>query len=139
MKNSKKAKIPRKQILANEALQKRKARRSLNHTNNNDKQITESMIDDLITERAIDRIASLLPRGHGRKLNSQFRGGGQQDKNRPWLQIPYKPLKAHIGWLTSREQDTSNFMSLSEEIEKFAEYVNVRLHARCRSILYYRH
>ena len=124
MKNSKRNKIPRKQLLANEAIQKRKARRSLNQIADSDVQITDIMIDDLLTTRSIDRIASLLPRGHARKPNGQF-GIGKHSK--PWLQIPYQPLKMNIGWLTTREQDANALISLGEEIEKFAAYVNVRL------------
>ena len=40
--------------------------------------------------------------------------------------IPYQPLKKNVSWLPVKQQDVNATISLTKELEKFAEYISVR-------------
>lgn len=122
MMQSRKGKIPKKVLRANEALEKRKARRRL--CNKNDLvDITEDMVEESIIASSIDRLASLLPRGHFRK--SKIMKQDNWNSKKPWLSLPFVPTKKSISWLPLKEQDSRAAANLTLEIEKFAGYVGV--------------
>jgi hypothetical protein len=114
-----KNKQTKKQMASSIALERRKSKRRLSGAGETD--ITGEMVDDKLAVSCADRIHSLLPKP------KQKRPPQQQTKVvlRPWSAIPAKPLKRNVLWMTTKEQDASSTMSLSEELEKFAVYVSV--------------
>jgi len=135
-----KSQITRKQMLSNAVIERRKARDRVIRSENQSKSIVggskkqqqqKGMTNEMMNERieesilssALDRIASLLPKGDNKRPRMQF--VSKRDK-RPWMMLPFTPLKKNVCWLDTKAQDARHNISLSEEIAKFANYVEVR-------------
>ena len=116
-----KSKLTKKQIAASIALERRKTKKRLSSAG--ETEITDEMVGEKLATSCADRIHGMLPKPKPKRPMIQQ----QERKNpRPWTLLPTKPLKRNVLWMTMKEQDASSTMSLSEEIQSFAEYVSVR-------------
>ena len=116
-----KNKQTKKQIASSIALERRKTKKRLSGAGETD--ITDEMVGEKLATSCADRIHGMLPKPKPKRPPYQ-----QQEKKhpRPWTLIPTMPLKRNVLWMTMKEQDASSTMSLSEEIQSFADYVSVR-------------
>ena len=116
-----KSKLTKKQIAASIALERRKTKKRLSSAG--ETAITDEMVGEKLATSCADRIHGMLPKPKPKRPPMQ-----QQERKhpRPWTLLPTKPLKRNVLWMTMKEQDASSTMSLSEEIQSFADYVSVR-------------
>lgn len=120
-------KVTRKQIRANEALEKRKYQRRLSKANPN-VQITAADVNEQISASHVDRIQNMLPAGV--KVNS----GTNMPKRKKFdakTLLPYTSLKKFVHWLPVNQQDPNSGVSLTKELEEFSKYVAVSVSDVC--------
>jgi hypothetical protein len=124
----------RKQALINEARLKRNVRRNLQRGVGSEQDISEEMVKQAITKKSINKLdAELRFKNHSLQNKPEY--GAQPYKKfgfqKPPQQVsyiaqfPYKALKRNVAWLPLQKQDANSTLSLTEEIEQFAEYVKV--------------
>lgn len=115
-----KNKQTRKQVASSLALERRKTKKRLSGAGETD--ITAAMIGEKMVNSGADRIHGMLPKPKAKRPQIPQ---NERRNTRPWTTLPTKPLKRNVAWMTMKEQDSSSTMSLSEEIQSFAEYVAV--------------
>ena len=115
------SKQTRKQIASSIALERRKTKRRLSGAG--ETEITDEMVGEKIATSCADRIHGMLPKPKSKRPTLT-----QPEKKipRPWSTLPAKPLKRNVLWMAMKDQDQSSTMSLSDEIQSFADYVAVR-------------
>ena len=114
-------KVTRKQIRANEALEKRKYQRRLSKSNPN-KEITSDIVNEQISISHVDRIQNMLPLGI-KVFGSTFQP--KRKKIDPRHILPYQSLKKYVHWLPVNQQDATSSVTLTKELEEFCKYVAV--------------
>lgn len=117
------SKQTRKQIASSIALERRKTKRRLSGAG--ETEITDEMVGEKLATSCADRIHGMLPKPKSKRPTLT-----QPEKKipRPWSTLPAKPLKRNVLWMAMKDQDQSSTMSLSDEIQSFADYVAVRWH-----------
>lgn len=114
-------------------------RRAKKHLQQHSGEAGPSAPDDAMVQRrvllsCVDRIRSLLPKTDKPTPSSssgQQHGMPRQDRSRDrsadiMRLLPFQPLKRHVLWMTPKEQDASSTLTLTQELEAFADYVSVR-------------
>lgn len=130
----------RQQILANAARERNSMRKRLKRQNFDDAEITNELISARLAQRHMDKVRELLPLSqksnsrvasyHHKQKESGKIGSALKKVERPKIiskisNLPYKPLKKHVLWLSLSQQDVSSIHSLTRELESFAAYVCV--------------
>ena len=115
-----KNKQTRKQVASSLELERRKTKKRLSGAGETD--ITAEMIGEKMANSGADRIHGMLPKPKPKRPQIPQ---NERKNTRPWTTLPTKPLKRNVAWMTMKEQDASSTMSLSEEIQSFADYVAV--------------
>ena len=88
--------------------------------------ISKEMVDQRIERTCIDRIKSFLPKYHKPPPFSGHNNDRGRDRTIEVTKLlPYRPLKRNVLWMSMKEQDASSTMTLTEELESFADYVSV--------------
>ena len=123
------SKQTRKQIASSIALERRKTKRRLSGAG--ETEITDEMVGEKLATSCADRIHGMLPKPKSKRPTFT-----QPEKKipRPWSTLPAKPLKRNVLWMAMKDQDQSSTMSLSDEIQSFADYVAVRRHVLLKNI-----
>lgn len=143
----------KQQKLANSARERRCIQRKYSNNNSNNINTNNSIIhvssssrsynrldsdtmNQLLMKKSIDRLTSSLPMpmNNDNKRKRYGYGKQQQSYNNSAIvavtdlsMIPFVSYKKHVLWLSASEQDIANYntVSLSRELEYFAEYVKV--------------
>ncbi len=117
----------KKLALTNNARMKRMARRKLENQVGDGRTVTDEMIATAITQRSINQIDELSRRNSNA---SQYMNKQQFTKKKADAitlgQLPSKPLKRNVVWLSLPQQEANANVSLTAELECFAKYVQVR-------------
>lgn len=116
----------KKLALSNNARLKRVVRRKLE--NKGDAPVTEEMVSSALAQRNFDQVDQL-----SRTMNNQSqynnRAIAPHKSNASTLsQLPTKALKRNVLWLSLPQQSADVKVSLTTELNCFAEYVQVSLH-----------
>jgi hypothetical protein len=93
-------------------------------------QVSDAMVQHRVLLSCVDRIRSLLPKTD-KPTPSSSSQQPRQDRGRDRSAdiarlLPFQPLKRHVLWMTPKEQDASSTLTLTQELEAFADYVSVR-------------
>lgn len=115
----------KKLALANNARLKRVTRKKLEKQTNGGK-VTEEMISKALAQRNINQLDDLSRKESANKV-VQVKEQPLKNAVSSVKQLPHKALKKNVLWLSPKEQDASSFVSLTEELNKFASYVEVNL------------
>ena len=114
----------RKLALANQTRVRRSAQRRLIKNNVDPSIITNEMISSHLAQRDIDRMDAMSRKSNNNQ--NQYKGSVQRKHPTSFVnQLPYKPLKKHVLWLSCAQQDAHANVSLTKELEYFADYVKV--------------
>lgn len=117
----------KKLALTNNARMKRMARRKLENQVGEGRTITDEMVTSAITQRSINQIDELSRRNNN--ANHFFNKQQYAKKKADPItlgQLPTKPLKRNVVWLSLPQQEANAKVSLTTELECFAKYVQVR-------------
>ena len=90
--------------------------------------ISTDQVQEAVLENQYQRAHSMLPDFREklkRAITRNSMGEVTQEVQAAMRQVPSCPQKRDVPWLTAKEQDATSDLSLTEEIEKFAEYVGV--------------
>jgi hypothetical protein len=113
-------------------LQELERKRMINKlkSKNNYQHVSEDDLKSALAHSKLERISNLLPKQM--KESKPFRmvsqPKGNQDHKKALKRIPYIPLKKNVHWLNWSQQEPTSSISLTEELEMFAEYVGVSYH-----------
>ncbi len=129
MKGGGNARHQKRQLKIQQLLQRRKARLRLQQANPGTV-VSTDMIQDELANSQCKRIVTMLPTFHNKSKKIFARnavGNKQYAVGQAIRALPTSVLKKHVGWLSMKQQDAKSDLSLTEEIESFANYVGVSL------------
>lgn len=115
----------KKLALTNNARIKRMARRKIENQVGDGRTVTDEMITTAMTQRSINQIDELSRRN---SYANQFNNKQFTKKKVDAItlgQLPSKPLKRNVVWLSLPQQEANANVSLTTELECFAKYVQV--------------
>lgn len=115
----------RKLALMESARKKRSARRKLERHSSGE--VNEAMVARELVSREISKLdEALRPPKQTRPYSSP--GAGNPKQSMSLRQLPFKPLKKHVAWLTEAQKGgrCTATLTLTDEIESFSSYVKVR-------------
>eukprot|EP01032_Pedospumella_encystans_P007562 gene7561-9059_t len=115
----------KKLALTNNARMKRMARRKIENQVGDGRTVTDEMITTAMTQRSINQIDELSRRN---SYTNQFNNKQFTKKKVDAItlgQLPSKPLKRNVVWLSLPQQEANANVSLTAELECFARYVQL--------------
>lgn len=112
----------KKLALANNARLKRVARKKLEKQTGGE--VTEEMVAQALAQRNINQLDD-LSRKESANHAAPAKVQPQNNAVSYVKQLPQKALKKNVSWLSPKEQDATADVSLTHELQNFAEYVGV--------------
>lgn len=87
--------------------------------------VSEEEIEEALVHSRMERLSALLPLEKGKGKGGDFHGqaGPKGNPKLALSRLPHLALKKHVHWLALALQDASSDLTLTEEIQLFAEYV----------------
>ncbi len=115
-----------KQFQANES--RNKKRKLMDQLGLEHGQVTDNMVEESLIKSRINRLQSFLqtktyiqPTTKGIEVTKKVARIPEMLGKLPYKEV----LKKHVGWLKLKDQDSNSSLSLTEELDLFAQYVKV--------------
>lgn len=115
----------KKLALTNNARLKRMARRKLESQHGDKGPVTEEMVSSALSQRKINQVDELSRRTNYQYQQNQRQFAPKKFDAMSMAQLPSKPLKKNVLWLTLPQQEANANVPLTTELECFATYVQV--------------
>lgn len=87
--------------------------------------VSEEEIEEALVHSRMERLSALLPQEKSKNGGGDHRAGPKGNPKLALHRLPHLALKKHVHWLALPLQDASSDLTLTEEIQLFAEYVAV--------------